>query len=66
MGGSSIGSPADISDMLDFAVKNSIHPFIQERPMKDANQAVIDMENGDARYRFVLVNEKHAAEEEEV
>jgi alcohol dehydrogenase (NADP+) len=63
MGGSSIGSPADIAEMLDFAVKHQIHPFIQERPMKDANQAIIDMENGDARYRYVLVNEKHAAEE---
>jgi D-arabinose 1-dehydrogenase-like Zn-dependent alcohol dehydrogenase len=63
MGGSCIGSPGDISDMLDFAVKHKVHPFIQERPMKDANQAVVDMERGDARYRYVLVNEKHAAEE---
>ena len=49
--------------MLDFAAKNNIHPVIQTRPMKDANQAVIDMENGKARYRYVLVNEKHASEE---
>lgn len=49
--------------MLEFAVKNKIHPAIQERPMKDANQAVVDMEDGKARYRYVLVNEKHAAEE---
>ena len=63
MGGSSIGSPADIAEMLDFAVKHKVHSFIQERPMKDANQAIIDMEKGDARYRYVLVNEKHAAEE---
>ena len=58
-----IGSPADIVKMLDFAAKNNIHPVIQTRPMKDANQAVIDMENGKARYRYVLVNEKHASEE---
>ena len=62
-GGSAIGSPADIAEMLAFAAKHKVHPFIQERPLKDANQAVIDMDKGDARYRYVLVNEKHAAEE---
>lgn len=51
--------------MLDFAVKHNVRPFIQERPMKDANQAVVDMEKGEARYRYVLVNEKHAAEEKQ-
>lgn len=65
LGGSCIGSPKEISEMLDFAVKHKVHPFIQERPMKDANQAVIDMDKGDARYRYVLVNEKHAAEEKQ-
>ncbi|KAI9055793.1 hypothetical protein LZ554_000734 [Drepanopeziza brunnea f. sp. 'monogermtubi'] len=63
MGGSLIGSPKDISDMLEFAVKHNIRPWIQERPMKDANTAIVDMENGKAKYRYVLVNEKHAAEE---
>lgn len=62
MGGSCIGSPEDISSMLKFAAEKNIHPFIQERPMKDANQAVVDMDDGKARYRYVLVNEKHAAE----
>lgn len=62
MGGSCIGSPEDISGMLKFAAEKNIHPFIQERPMKDANQAVVDMDDGKARYRYVLVNEKHAAE----
>lgn len=63
MGGSSIGSPADISKMLEFAATKKIHPFIQERPLKDANQVVVDMDKGNARYRYVLVNEKHASEE---
>lgn len=63
MGGSMIGSPKDISEMLEFAVKHNIRPWIQERPMKDANTAIVDMEGGKARYRYVLVNEKHAAEE---
>lgn len=48
--------------MLDFAVKKQVHPWIQVRPMKDANQAVVDMEEGKARYRYVLKNEAHANE----
>jgi len=62
MGGSMIGSPKDIANMLDFAVKHKVHPLIQERPMKDANHTVMDMVGGKARYRYVLVNEKHANE----
>ena len=65
LGGSAIGSPKDIVEMLAFAAKNDVHPFIQERPLKEANQAVLDMDKGNARYRYVLVNEKHAAEEKE-
>jgi alcohol dehydrogenase (NADP+) len=60
IGGSGIGSPKDIAEMLEFAVKKGVHPFIEERPLKEANQAVIDMEQGKARYRYVLVNENHA------
>lgn len=44
-------------------IRRRVRPFIQERPLKEANQTVIDMEKGNARYRYVLVNEKHAAEE---
>lgn len=62
IGGSSIGSPVDISEMLEFAVKHNVHPWIQERPLKEANDAVIAMDKGDARYRIVLVNETHAKE----
>jgi alcohol dehydrogenase (NADP+) len=60
IGGSSIGSPADIAKMLQFAVEKNVHSFIQERPMKDANQAIVDQHAGHARYRYVLVNEEHA------
>jgi alcohol dehydrogenase (NADP+) len=62
LGGSAIGSPKDIAEMLDFAVKHNIHPLIEVRDLKDANQAVIDMEKGKARYRYVLRNAKHADE----
>ncbi|KAK9451979.1 chaperonin 10-like protein [Limtongia smithiae] len=56
IGGSSIGSPAEIEDMLAFALEKNIKPIIEVRPMKDANQAVIDMDAGKARYRYVLAN----------
>lgn len=62
-GGSAIGSPADIAAMLKFAAEKNIHPWIQERPLKDANSAIVDMDAGKARYRYVLCNEKHIAEE---
>jgi alcohol dehydrogenase (NADP+) len=65
IGGSAIGSPQEIRDMLEFAAKNKVHPWIKERPMTDANKAVVDMEDGHARYRYVLVNEKNVAEMEQ-
>lgn len=65
LGGSSTGSPKDIAGMLDFAAKNNVHTWVNARPLKDANQAIVDMEDGKARYRYVLVNEKHAAEEKQ-
>lgn len=62
MGGSSIGSPAEIREMLDFAVEKKIKSWIEVRDLKEANQAVIDMEAGKARFRYVLRNGKHADE----
>jgi hypothetical protein len=38
--GSLIGSPAEIKKMFEIAVKHDIKPWIQERPMADAQQAV--------------------------
>ena len=58
IGGSAIGSPKDIEEMLKLAVEKKVKPWIQQRPMKEANQAIIDMQDGKARYRYVLVNEK--------
>jgi alcohol dehydrogenase (NADP+) len=56
VGGSSIGSPATIREMFALAAQQKVKAWIQERPMGDANQAIVDMENGKARYRYVLVN----------
>lgn len=57
LAGSAIGSPAVIREMLDFAAEKKIKPWVEKRPMSDANQAVIDMEQGKARFRYVLVND---------
>lgn len=60
IGGSGIGSPKDeIPEMLKLAADKKIKPWIQTRPLKEANQVVVDMEAGKARYRYVLVNENY-------
>lgn len=56
VGGSGIGSPSEIAEMLQFAADKKIKPWIQKRSMKDANKAIVDMEAGEARYRYVLEN----------
>lgn len=59
IGGSSAGSPKDIREMFAFAASKNVQPWIQTRPMSGANQAIVDMDEGKARYRFTLVHEKH-------
>ena len=54
VGGSAIGPPWEIAEMLKLAADKKIKPWIQTRPMKDANAAVVDMDDGKARYRYVL------------
>ncbi|KAI1426418.1 zinc-binding dehydrogenase [Xylaria sp. FL1777] len=56
--GSATGAPWEIKQMLQLAVDKKIKPWIEERPMKEANKAVVDMDDGKARYRYVLVNER--------
>ncbi|UPX11432.1 Alcohol dehydrogenase (NADP(+)) [Ascochyta rabiei] len=56
IGGSNIGSPKDIEEMLQFAAEKGVKPWVEQRNMKDANKSVVDMEDGKARYRYVLVN----------
>lgn len=38
--GSGIGSPAEIKEMLQLAADKKIKPWIEKRPMKEANQAI--------------------------
>ena len=54
-----MGSPAEIQEMLQFAADKEIEPWVETRPMEKANETLVDMEAGKARYRYVLVNEKH-------
>ncbi|KAI0025388.1 zinc-binding dehydrogenase [Xylariomycetidae sp. FL0641] len=57
VGGSATGAPWEIRQMLQLAADKKIKPWVEKRPMKDANKAIVDMEEGKARYRYVLVNE---------
>lgn len=57
IGGSQIGSPKEIEKMLEFAASKGVKPWVEKRAMRDANRSVVEMEEGKARYRYVLVNE---------
>ena len=37
--------------------EKKVKPWVGERPMKDANQAIVDMDEGKVRYRYVLKND---------
>jgi len=56
LGGSPIGSPARIEEMLKFAAEQKIQAWIEQRPMKEANAATLDLEHGKCRYRYCLIN----------
>ncbi|OAL35356.1 hypothetical protein AYO20_05407 [Fonsecaea nubica] len=60
--GSSIGSPKEIREMLDLFARKKVWTWTNNYPLKEANRAIVDMEEGKARYRIVLVNEAHARE----
>ncbi|KAL8902073.1 MAG: hypothetical protein Q9207_004898 [Kuettlingeria erythrocarpa] len=49
-------SPENIRKMLSLAAEKGIKAWTQVRPMKEANEAVADMEKGQARFRYVLEN----------
>ncbi|EWZ00021.1 hypothetical protein FOYG_03933 [Fusarium oxysporum NRRL 32931] len=57
--GSGCGSPARINEMLQLAAEKNIKPWIEMRPLEDANQALIDLEDGKPRFRYVLVNKEN-------
>ncbi|KAI0484877.1 zinc-binding dehydrogenase [Xylariaceae sp. FL0804] len=57
--GSATGAPWEVKEMLQLAADKKVKPWVQERSLKDANKAIVDMEAGKARYRYVLVNENY-------
>jgi D-arabinose 1-dehydrogenase-like Zn-dependent alcohol dehydrogenase len=57
LGGSVIGPPWEVNEMLEFAAKNKITGWTEARDMKDANKVIMDQDDGKARFRYVLVNE---------
>ena len=54
--GSAIGSPKETKEMLELAASTGLKPWVEKRPMSDANQAIVDMQDGKPRFRYVLVN----------
>jgi len=55
-GGSMIGSPSEIEAMLQLAAEKKVKPWINEYPMKEANKAIVDFQEGKPRFRITLVN----------
>ncbi|KAK5098898.1 hypothetical protein LTS08_006277 [Lithohypha guttulata] len=60
--GSMTGSPQDIIDMLKLFADKGVMTWNNNVPMKKANEAIVDMDNGKARYRYVLCHEDHIKE----
>lgn len=56
IGGSLIGSPKEIREMLNLADQHQVKPWIEQRPMKEANKVLVDFNSGLPRYRYVLCN----------
>lgn len=54
--GSTIGSPLEMREMLDVAHSTGCKFWVETRPMSEANEAIVDMDAGKARYRYVLTN----------
>lgn len=63
IGGSAIGPPKQIREMLEFAAKTKPKFMIEQRKLSDANQAVQDMAAGKPRFRYCLVNDLKGQEE---
>jgi uncharacterized zinc-type alcohol dehydrogenase-like protein len=58
IGGSAIGSNAELAAMLDFSAEHKISPLVESFSMKDANTAIARLRKNQLRYRAVLVNDR--------
>jgi len=57
IGGSPSAGPGLVRTMLDFCVRHSIYPTVEEFPMEKVNEALQHLKEGKARYRIVLRND---------
>lgn len=55
--GSPTGSPATITQMIDFCARQQIAPIIETFPLSRINDALDHLRSGKARYRIVLEND---------
>ncbi|KAF9126653.1 hypothetical protein BGW39_006467 [Mortierella sp. 14UC] len=58
--GSLIGGRLITQEMLEFAAKHNVRPWIETMPMSDANGAIKHMREGRPRYRIVMETEAAA------
>ncbi len=56
IGGSPVGSPFRIREMLDVAARHGVKATTERFPMANANEAIAKVKKGKVRYRAVLAN----------
>jgi len=56
IGGSPVGSPSRLREMLDVAARHGVKALTQRFPMAKANEAIETVKKGKVRYRAVLAN----------
>lgn len=57
IGSSHIGSKQEIERMLKLAVDKNVKPWIKTRPMKEAAEAIKEVEDNTIRFRTVLIQD---------
>jgi len=57
LGTSHIGSKKEALEMLKLAAEKNIEPWIQELPMSKASDAILAVQKGNVRYRYVLTQD---------
>ncbi len=56
LGGSPVGSPSRLREMIDVAARHGVKATIEVFPMAKANEAIEKVKKGKVRYRAVLAN----------
>lgn len=51
-------SPDEMREMLQLAADKELKSWVEERPMREANEVLNDLQAGKPRFRYVLVNEE--------